>query len=232
MGEILGSIVGGATSLAGAAIQNKYNQEQAAQARQWEEQMMNKQNEWSLNMWNAQNEYNSPEQQLQRLRDAGLNPMFYGLDGTSADGLVSATNNGVTAPQMTQNPLSGLADTLSDRLINEDLKSAQVDLMKSEARKNNSEADDLEGTRTYRINLLGQEYEIKSKEESRAVERHIKEIEALDQEIKIKAEQNDREWKKLDLDERIHKLEKDKFELDSWLKHTQMDNEQKRLLLA
>ena len=34
-------------------------------------------------MWQREQTYNSPENQVQRLRDAGLNPLFYGLDGNS-----------------------------------------------------------------------------------------------------------------------------------------------------
>ena len=64
--------------------------EEAEKQRLWTDQMMDKQNAWSLQQWNMTNEYNSPSAQVQRLRDAGLNPLFYGLDGSSANSFQSA----------------------------------------------------------------------------------------------------------------------------------------------
>lgn len=58
--------------------------------RNWSEKMMEKQNQFSLDMWNRTNEYNNPKNQIERLRNAGLNPMYYGLDGSSANSFESA----------------------------------------------------------------------------------------------------------------------------------------------
>lgn len=43
---------------------------------------------YGLNMQATENEraYNTPQQQLQRLKDAGLNPLYFGLDGNSSNG--------------------------------------------------------------------------------------------------------------------------------------------------
>ena len=75
-----------------AANLNKKNREwqekQAKVQRDWNESMYNKQNAWNLEMWNKENEYNTPAAQYARLREAGLNPMFYGLDGTGNAGSV------------------------------------------------------------------------------------------------------------------------------------------------
>ena len=50
------------------------------------------QNEYNLQMWNLQNEYNSPQAQMQRLEDAGLNKaLMYGQ---------GSTGNAGNAPQM------------------------------------------------------------------------------------------------------------------------------------
>lgn len=50
-----------------AAQQNK-------KQRKWSEEMWNKQNEYNYSMWQEMNEYNSPGAQMQRLKEAGLNP--------------------------------------------------------------------------------------------------------------------------------------------------------------
>lgn len=66
------------------------NERSAAEQRSWSERMMQQQNEWSLNMWNKTNEYNDPSAQLERLKRAGLNPLYFGLDGSSAQSFQSA----------------------------------------------------------------------------------------------------------------------------------------------
>lgn len=85
----LGSASAVGSGIAGAitqSIQNKKNRafesEQASLQRDWSERMYNQQNVWNLEQWQRQIEYNNPVNQVQRLRDAGLNPLFYGLDGT------------------------------------------------------------------------------------------------------------------------------------------------------
>lgn len=68
----LGSFFG---SLFGANKQDKINQQQLDFAREmYDRQLRDNHNQWTL-----QNDYNSPQSQMQRLRDAGLNPnLVYG----------------------------------------------------------------------------------------------------------------------------------------------------------
>ena len=64
----IGAAVGGLFNIGTTALQNKYNKEQAAL-----------QNQYNIDMWNRQNEYNSPASQMNRLKEAGLNPnLMYG----------------------------------------------------------------------------------------------------------------------------------------------------------
>lgn len=45
--------------------------------------MMDKANMWNLSMWNRNNDYNSPSNQIMRLKQAGINPnLFYGNGGS------------------------------------------------------------------------------------------------------------------------------------------------------
>ena len=67
-GQVLGTGIN-------AIAQGKMNKK----TRQWNEKMYAQQRTDALADWNMQNAYNSPEQQMQRLRDAGLNPnLVYG----------------------------------------------------------------------------------------------------------------------------------------------------------
>lgn len=87
-----GAIAGltAAASIANMAGSTAFNAAQSKKQREWSEKMTNQQNEWTLNMWNKANEYNTPLNQVQRLREAGLNPLYYGLDGSSAGQVESA----------------------------------------------------------------------------------------------------------------------------------------------
>lgn len=105
-------LVGGVLGFASTLLTNRANRKEAARQREWNEQMMDKQNEFSLDMWNKTNEYNDPSNAVQRLRDAGLNPLFYGLDGSStgaASGLESASAGPSSMPGI-ENPGSAAAD--------------------------------------------------------------------------------------------------------------------------
>lgn len=61
--------------------------------RAWNEKMMDKQRQWALDDWNRQNQYNSPTAQMQRLREAGLNPnLVYGNGATTTAGEIRSTD--------------------------------------------------------------------------------------------------------------------------------------------
>ena len=78
---LIGSLVGGAFGLAGAGAEYAYNKDLASQ-----------QNQYNIDMWKMQADYNSPQAQMQRFKDAGLNPNL--VYGQGSDGNMS------TAPQM------------------------------------------------------------------------------------------------------------------------------------
>lgn len=80
------SLIGSAINTIGSLLNRGAERREAQKQRDWNEQMMDKQNDFSLEMWNKTNEYNTPEAQRQRLLDAGLNPIYYGLDGNGNAG--------------------------------------------------------------------------------------------------------------------------------------------------
>lgn len=87
------ALAGGASAAASSKLNKKtmaFNREEAEKQRQWNEAMADKQNAWNYEMWLKQNEYNNPVNQIERLKAAGLNPLYYGLDGSSAGEVTAA----------------------------------------------------------------------------------------------------------------------------------------------
>ena len=93
---MIGGIISGISNLAGSYFgykgqkeANKTNVQLAEQARQHD-----------VSMWNAQNEYNTPAMQMQRLKEAGLNPnLVYGSGARSNN---SRPTTQSTSPQSRQ----------------------------------------------------------------------------------------------------------------------------------
>lgn len=67
-------IAAGAAALAGAIIKGVSNKRAQRRQNAYNKQMAELENQKQLEYWNMQNEYNSPAAQMQRLKDAGLNP--------------------------------------------------------------------------------------------------------------------------------------------------------------
>lgn len=127
------SIVNGALGLIGTGMQLEFEQGEAQKEREWNEAMMNKQNEWNLNMWNMTNEYNSPANQRKRMEEAGLNPLYYGLDGSSASGIESAQALGYQRASM-----QGMDNPIQSALT-AGLMRAQIENVQSDTAKKNNE---------------------------------------------------------------------------------------------
>lgn len=63
-------------------------------------------NKYNVAQWRRQNAYNDPSSQMQRLRNAGLNPnLIYGTSPTSATGNASPITPGKAEPYQFDNPL-------------------------------------------------------------------------------------------------------------------------------
>lgn len=85
------------------AAQNKQNQlwqeQQNKHNQLWQESMVDKQNQWNEMMWNRTNDYNSPSAQLQRAKDAGINPNFVvGGNIATAQPMTSSSAPSATLP--------------------------------------------------------------------------------------------------------------------------------------
>jgi hypothetical protein len=86
--------------------------------------------ERQIDFWERQNAYNTPKAQMDRLRDAGLNPaLMYGKGNTgNAQNLSGVQKANVQGPQLAQSAAAG----------------AQISLINAQRRKLESEADNID----------------------------------------------------------------------------------------
>lgn len=146
----VGALIKGGAAVAGAGVSayasgqmnrraEKFNREEAEKQRTWNENMAEKQNAWNYRLWQEALDYDKPENQLQRLKDAGLNPLYFGLDGNSAAAFQGAAQplgyERAQAPNY-QNPASagiGAFTELTSLAKDIQLKNAQIDKLSEEA---------------------------------------------------------------------------------------------------
>lgn len=140
----LGSLAGSVFNYFSQKSTNKENARQAELNRQFNAQQAKLQRDWSQRMWNLNNSYNTPSAQMQRLREAGLNPnLAYGdLSSSSA----SLQTGGATAeagglPHLSSPNISFDAAATQKLLaetknINQDTakKTAETDIFASDAK--------------------------------------------------------------------------------------------------
>ena len=102
----LGSIIGSGLQMIGQNQAQKHDERLAADQRRYNTSMWrsqnaeddrrwNRQNDYNLEMWHMQNQYNSPQEQMARMKAAGLNPhLMYGKGSVGQAGQVPTTNVG------------------------------------------------------------------------------------------------------------------------------------------
>lgn len=118
---LLGSAITAASSSKSVRETNKANRELAEQ-----------QNEWNVQQWNRENEYNSPSAQVQRLKEAGLNPAMMYDTGGSVVNTSSSKESANLANQVALtgvNPLMGVGESMSQasqNLLQKEKTAAEV----------------------------------------------------------------------------------------------------------
>lgn len=111
LGSALGGIFGNKSQNSANAANLQINRENNA----FNERMMNKQDALNYEAWKRQNEYNTPSAQVQRLKEAGLNPYLMMSNGNQI-GTASSQNSSSMAsasgnPNMqAYDPSSGIAN--------------------------------------------------------------------------------------------------------------------------
>ena len=182
------------------------NDKSASEQRDWAEAMYDKQNAWNYERWKEQNEYNTPANQVARLREAGLNPLFYGLDGSSAGQVPAAQMlsyeraNAENRP----NPISVgsqvLQNSIQAKSIAKDieLKNAQIDSIKA--------------------NTKGTELDNQFKD--------------LTMEARVESEKLSNSLTKKQIDEAASRIDKNRQDIQESIARTENEIEKKGLIIA
>lgn len=82
----------------------------------------------NIEFWNMQNQYNTPKQQMQRFKEAGLNPNL--IYGKGTPGLASPVSPAKAAPYKMENPINsmvqaGLAPLQGNKMLADTAKAIQ-----------------------------------------------------------------------------------------------------------
>ena len=195
--------------------------------------MMDKQNQWSLDMWNRTNEYNSPAAQIARLREAGLNPLYYGLDGTSANGLESAQALGYDRASMAgmTNPVQGALDSLV-KLAQEKLTLANVRKAETEYDLSAEKAITESLLRDRHYDLLGVEIDLTGANANlsrKNIEKIGSEIAEIEKNVEKMDYEIDEALNRIDVSQRGQLLQEIAFQFSKWLDQQKFNQAERQM---
>lgn len=125
-------LIGAGASILGNVLTGASNARQNRLQREYNDQMYARQRQDALSDWTMQNDYNSPQSQMQRLRDAKLNPnLVYGKGADNTSGVVRSTPAESWRPEATKYDFSGVQTGLQS-MYDIKLKEAQTDNLKTQ----------------------------------------------------------------------------------------------------
>lgn len=142
-GSLISAGISAAGSIGGSAINAGAQSNLNYRTRKWNEMFYGQQLADQRESWRMQNEYNSPTAQMQRLKDAGLNPHLVYGKGADAQG-ASMGSPPSPAPWRPENPrygdmVSNLGSSISGYLDLQQ-KQANIDYTKSQTRSTEAKA--------------------------------------------------------------------------------------------
>ena len=148
VGGVAGAVVNGISNAIGARRNYKYNMKLQQQSQQFNAQEAQKNRDFQKQMFDETNQWNSASAQVQRLREAGLNPylMMNGGDAgtaTSPQGAqASSSANSFSAPVASSGEIVGNAfKQMSDQLYDRWEQAARIRQMDSVSAYNDVRAD-------------------------------------------------------------------------------------------
>lgn len=119
------------SSLVGAGIDTASNAISAAQQYKYQKRLQDAQQQYNTEMWDKQNAYNTPSAQIQRLQEAGVNPML--AAGSTSLSAVGATSSTPSSPGFSM-PNSSVGNSVGDNFIQQQKMDAELDIMSKQAK--------------------------------------------------------------------------------------------------
>ena len=142
LGTVIGGIGGAAISAIGSFFGNKSNRKQSAEAFERESKFAREerlaQQQWIEQMYEKNNSYNSPAAQMQRLKEAGLNPDLMYSRGDVGNATAPEAPQQAATPRYNVIPTNTYGQT-AQIAADAGLKAAQARLASSESKKTDTE---------------------------------------------------------------------------------------------
>ena len=137
---IMSGISAGLSLFGGMA--NRASQERQNRMNLMAQHIENERNrKFAVDMWNKQNEYNLPTNQMQRLRDAGINPHLAYSNGSPMNtSNAPASPTGIGSMPQGESPKMNLGELYQTLLTKSQIKNMDADTAKKEAEKREVEA--------------------------------------------------------------------------------------------
>lgn len=136
---LIGDIAGGLFGAAGTASSNSTNLQAVRETNQAQKELAEYQWEQNIQQWKRENEYNSPQEQMNRLAQAGLNPYLVYENGNAIMPAGSSPNYEAPNLQAYQQQASPLQDigkgvqqagaTMFDNYLRKEMQEAQLTKM-------------------------------------------------------------------------------------------------------
>lgn len=142
LGTVIGGIGGAAISAIGSFFGNKSNRKQSAEAFDRESKFAREerlaQQQWIEQMYEKNNSYNSPAAQMQRLKDAGLNPDLMYSRGDVGNATAPEAPAQAPTPRFNVIPTNTYGQT-AQIAADAGLKASQARLAESQSKKADTE---------------------------------------------------------------------------------------------
>lgn len=156
----IGSAIGAVANLISGNQANKTNLKIARDTNNAQMELAKYQADQNLNLWNLNNEYNSPSAQMERYKEAGLNPnLIYG-NGSSSAGNSSSPAEGYNPPTLQRyNVNNQYVANSAQMLANGLLSVAQIQKTKAETSQIYQQISNLQSDKEYRdLQIIYQGY--------------------------------------------------------------------------
>lgn len=127
---MVGSIANAIGNIGTARKNRRFTREENERQRQWSTQQWERQNQASIDFWKMQNAYNDPAAQMERLKNAGLNPnLVYGSGADATAGPIS-THSASQPRTSAEKATNAVGGSIFDFL---NVKQAQANIARTEA---------------------------------------------------------------------------------------------------